>query len=178
MNDQKFYFRRFLDSDANDDEFYFAFVNHAIENIQPYFWGPSVVSPRDKFMKGACEYSHKVHHPPFIADAIDNKLFGVYHMTFRNANRYHQLSLHLWDKFHLVEPILKQIINQTFSRERLDDCLLMEIPEFLLDQKVAAESLGLRCVGTFPRFLCHGRKYYDKYFYYITAREWYLKPKD
>lgn len=57
MDNKQFTFRRYKYEDA--DVLYEEYVKYALENIQPYFWGPSVVPERSKFLEGIQAYCNK-----------------------------------------------------------------------------------------------------------------------
>lgn len=170
MDNKQFTFRRYKDEDA--DVLYEEYVKYALENIQPYFWGPSVIPERSTFLEGIQDYSKKVYRAPLIADECD-RLFGIYHVSFHNANHYHELMIHLWDNFHLMRPVLKQIIEEALHNGQCDHSILLELPGYDVELHQAADELGLKHVGSIPLFLCHGKELHDKHFYVITAREWF-----
>lgn len=175
MDSKYFTFRRYKEDDA--EVLYQEYVKYALENIQPYFWGPSVVPERRKFLEGIRDYSNKKHRPPLIADESD-QLFGVYRISFKNANRYHRLILHLWENKHLTKQVLERIINEALLNKQSDSSILVEVPGFGSELKRACEELGLKCMGTIPQFLCHGKELYDWHFYVTTAFEWFHEDED
>ena len=170
MDNNPFAFRRFKEGDA--DILYDEYADFCWNNIQPYFSGVGVVMTKSDFLKGIEAFANKQHRPPIVAN-VDDKPVGIYRITYRRAHRYHELILHLWNEKNLAEPILKAIIDQALHRERPNDSLLVEIPGYAPELKLAADSLGLDLAGVIPNSLLHGEKLFHKYFYVTTSSKWY-----
>lgn len=169
MNSKQFIFRRYKNEDA--DILYTQYENYIWSNMQPYFSigiGMSKIEFLDSFQK----YNNRVYRPPIIASSKDNVPFGIVNVSYKHANHYYEISLHIWDHHQLIKDILQQILDQVLQVER-SDRLLIEIPEYEPELKQAADVLGLNHVGTIPDYLRHDSEQYDKYFYVTTSEKWY-----
>lgn len=170
MDNNQFTFRRFLESDA--DLIYEEYAKYSWSNIQPYFSGPCVVQEKKKFLEKFHEFAQKHYRPPIIANA-DNKPCGIYQIRYHRANRYNEVSLHLWSDKHLTRAVLKEVIDQALSKEIPNQYVLIEVPGYAPELKQAAEGLGLDLVGKIPNYLRHDDELHHKYFYVITFEQWH-----
>ena len=93
MDNKQFTFRRYIESDA--DAIYQAYANYAWSNIQPYFSGPCVVKEKSEFIEKFQNFAHKHYRPPIIANS-ENIPCGVYRIDYNRANRYNELSIHVF----------------------------------------------------------------------------------
>lgn len=168
MKSNCFSFRRFKGKDA--DCLYREYQEYTIENIQPYF-SAGVGMDKSQFLETIQKYSNKVYRPPIIVDGIDVP-FGVYHLSYRHANRYYELALYMWDNQHLAKEILRQILDQVLYAEHPKACLLLEIPGYEPDLQQAAEDLAMDYIGTVPKYLCHGTELFDKHIYAVSSEKW------
>lgn len=170
MGQNQFVFRRYMETDA--DTLYSEYLKFNWANIQPYFSGVGIGMEREAFLAKFQQFSKKQYRPPIVADENDHPC-GVYRITYHHANRYHELTLHTWEKRDLVKPVLKQIVDQALHKDIPEGKLLLRVPGYELDLKVAAENLGLELVGTIPNYLCHDDTIHNLYLYVITAEKWY-----
>lgn len=127
---------------------------------------------KSDFLEKIEKFANKQYRPPIVVNADDTPI-GFYRITYSRAHRYHELILCLWSDKHLAEPVLKEIIDQALHRERPDDSLLVEIPEYAPELKQAADRLGLDLAGLIPNYLRHDDELYNKYSYVITSSKWY-----
>lgn len=171
MEHNQFVFSRYKESYATIlfDEY----ADFCWNNIQPYFSGVGVGMAKPDFLKQIEAFANKQYRPPIVANADDEPV-GIYRVTYRRAHRYHELMLHLWNDKHLAEPVLKEIIDQALRRERPEDSLLVDIPGYAPEVKLAADSLGLDLAGVIPNYLRHGEKLFHKYSYVTTSSKWYF----
>lgn len=168
MGSYQFSFRRYKDEDASN--LYQAYQEYTWENIQPYY-SVGIGMDKAQFLEAIRKYSNKVHRPPIIVDENDVP-FGVYHLSYRHANRYHELAIHLWNHQHLTKAILQQILDQVLHEGHPEAHLLLEVPGYAPKLHKAAYELGLEHIGTVPQYLCHGAELFDKYIYVVTSEKW------
>ena len=168
MDSNQFSFRRYKDEDA--DNLYQAYQEYTLENIQPYY-SVGIGMDRVQFLETIQKYSNKMYRPPIIVDDKDVP-FGVYHLSYRHANRYYELALYLWDNQHLTKEILRQILDQVLYAEHPETRLLLEIPGYEPDLQQAAEDLAMDYIGTVPKYLCHGTELFDKHIYVVSSKKW------
>lgn len=175
MNSKQFTFRRYKKEDA--DILYTQYENYIWSNIQPYF-SAGIGMSKTEFLGSFQKYNNRVYRPPIIASGKDDVPFGIVNVSYKHANHYYEISLHIWDHLQLIKDVLQQILDQVLHAERSDH-LLIEIPEYETELKNAAVVLGLHHVGTIPDYLSHDNKLYDKHFYVITSEKWHsLKESD
>lgn len=148
------------------------FADYCRNDVQPYFSGVGVGMAKSDFLKKIEEFADKQYRPPIIVNTSNDTPIGVYRITYRRANRYHELMLHLWNDEDLAEPILKEIIDQALRKERPDDSLLVEIPGYAQVLKQAADNL-MDLAGVIPNYLRHDEKLFHKYSYVITSSKWH-----
>lgn len=170
MDNNQFTFRRFIESDA--DVIYEDYANYSWSNIQPYFSGPCVVEEKKKFLEKFQEFAQNHYRPPIIAN-VDNKPCGIYQIHYHRANRYNEVSLHLWSDKHLTRAVLKEVIDQALGKEIPNQYVLIEVPGYAPELKQAAEDLGLDLVGKIPYYLRHDDELHHKYFYVIAFEQWH-----
>ncbi len=170
MESKPFVFRRYKESDA--DILYEEYSDYCQANIQPYFSGMRVDIEKKVFMKEIEKFSQKQHRPSIVAN-VNGVPVGVYHIVYRHANQYYELMLHLWNDKHLIESVLKEIIDQALHRDCPNSSLLVEIPGYAPELKQAADNLGLDLAGMIPNYLRHGENLFYKYTYVITSKKWH-----
>ena len=170
MDNKQFTFRRYIESDA--DAIYQAYANYAWSNIQPYFSGPCVVKEKSEFLEKFQKFAHKHYRPPIIANA-DNIPCGVYRIDYNRANRYNELSIHLWSDTHLAKAVLKEAIDLALGKEIPNQYVLVEVPGYAPELKQAADDRGLDLVGMIPNYLRHDEELHHKYLYVITFEKWH-----
>ena len=175
MHNKQFTFRRFIESDA--DILFDEFMKYCRTNIQPYFSGVGIGSEKQRFGEEIQKFSHKQHHPPIIANAKGLPI-GIYRITYRHSNCYHELFIHLWEEKDLTKAILNEIITQVLHKEHPEGSILIEVPGYAPELKQASVDLGLPLAGTIPNYLCHDDKLYHKYYYVITSSKWHSAKKE
>lgn len=172
MDNNQFTFRRFIDSDA--DVIYEEYANWSWTHIQPFLSGACAVQEKSKFMAEFLKFSQKHYYPPIIANA-KNEPCGVYQIRYSRANRYNELSLHLWSDKHLTKAVLKEVIDLALGKEIPNQYVLIEAPVYAPELTQAAEDLGLDLVGKIPNYLRHDDELHHKYFYVITFEQWHSR---
>ncbi len=170
MGNNQFTFSRYKDQYATI--LFDAFADYCRNDVQPYLSSVGVGMAKPDFLNEIKKFADKQYRPPIIVNTSDDSPVGVYRITYRRANRYHELMLHLWNSQDLAEPILREIINQALHKERPDDSLLVEVPEYAYELKQAADNL-MDLAGVIPNYLCHGEKLFHKYSYVITSSKWH-----
>lgn len=94
MKTKQFTFRRYKTEDA--DIFYSQYESYTWSNIQPYF-SVGIGMDKDTFLKAFQKHSNRVYRPPIIAWAEDDIPFGIVNVSYKHANHYYEISLHIWD---------------------------------------------------------------------------------
>lgn len=174
MDKETFHFRRYMESDG--DILYEAYTQYCRARIQPYFSGVGVGAERQRFLEEIQKLSRRKHCRPIIADS-QNRPIGIYRTTFRRANGYHELMIHLWEGQELAVPILRRIVDEALHRERPEDSFLLEAAGCDPYLTEAAQTLGLKCCGMIPNYLCCDEGLCHRYFYVVTSGQWYSRQK-
>ena len=167
MEHNRFEFRRYLESDL--DILYEEYIHYACSHIQPYLSGGEIGMDKSSFEKKVRQISRKQHHPPIIANA-EGIPCGICRIAYHHANRYHELTLHLWNHRHITKNVLREILRRSLHPE---EYLLMEVPGYAPELKQAAEELGMDLAGTIPNYLRRDDRLYHKYTYLITSAKWH-----
>ena len=146
-------------------------------NVQPYFSGVGVGTDKQHFLEEIKKFSHKQYQPPIIANA-ENLPIGIYRVTYKHANFYHELQIHLWGAEIPTKAILAQIINQSLHKEHPEGRILIELPGYAPELIHAAENLGLELAGRIPNYICHNDELHHKYFFVMSSEKWHDTQKE
>ena len=170
MENKQFAFNRYKEHYANI--LFNEYADFCHNNIQPYFSGLGVGIAKSDFLKKIEDFANKQYRPPIIVNTSNDMPIGIYRITYRRANRYHELMLHLRNDKGLTQSILKEIINQALNKDRPEDSLLVELPGYEQELKQAADNL-MDLAGVIPNYLRHSEELFHKYSYVITSSQWH-----